>query len=106
MANRLDPGKSTEEVQGASAGKAEAPAAKGGGGKVWVPVIANIVLMPAVAYALTTFVLIPKIQGGRGESTEAHAEGGDAHGAHGGGSGGGSNRNDKRGGGKFGKKRF
>ena len=78
-ANRLEQPKPTDDTATKTAEKA-APSAlvakKGGNG--WVPLIANIVLMPAIAYALTTFVLIPKIQGGKVEDTSS------AHGAEGG----------------------
>ena len=71
-ANRLDQPKPTEDTAPKTAEKG-VPAApvtgKGGGG--WMALIANIVLMPAIAYALTTFVLIPKIQGGKSEHTSS-----------------------------------
>ena len=63
----------------------EAGAAPKGGGKPWLPLVLNVVLMPAIAYALTVFVLIPKIQGGKSNAHggEEHAEEA-AGGAHGG----------------------
>lgn len=74
MANRLeqvkpadDPAKPAEKNGGPVA-----PAKAGGG--TWVPLIANIVLMPAIAWALTTFVLIPKIQGGRASGDTAQED--------------------------------
>ena len=82
-ANRLEQAKPAEEGVGAAEHKtAAAPAKKGA--SAWIPLIANIVLMPAIAWGLTTFVLIPKIQSGHGggtASTEAAAEG---HGEKGG----------------------
>ncbi len=61
-ANRLEQPKPAEEARAAAA----APdASKGKGGNPWIPLIANIVLMPAIAYALTVFVLLPKLQGGK-----------------------------------------
>lgn len=44
------------------------PAAKaaGGGIKSFLPLIMVIVLMPVIAYAMTTFVLLPKLQKGLG----------------------------------------
>jgi flagellar FliL protein len=70
-ANRLEQTKPADEAaKPAAAGTAAAAPAKGGG--TWIPLIANIVLMPAIAYALTTFVLIPKIKGGAGGDA-AHA---------------------------------
>lgn len=78
-ANRLEPTKQTEEA--ARPAEAAPAAAAPKGGKVWMPLIANIILMPAIAYAVTTFVLIPKIQGGKGH--EEHAEEGGGGGDHG-----------------------
>jgi flagellar protein FliL len=76
-ANRLEQAKPAEDAaKPAANGAAAAAPAKGGG--TWVPLIANIVLMPAIAYALTTFVLIPKVKGGAGAEV-AHAES-DGHG--------------------------
>ena len=54
------------------------------GGNPWIPLIANIVLMPAIAYGLTTFVLIPKIQGGKATTEAGKEESGGHEGAHGG----------------------
>lgn len=78
MANRLDQAKPAEEGAAAE-NKAAAAPAKGGGG-TWVPLIANIVLMPAIAWALATFVLIPKIQNGHGSEEAAGESSGDSHG--------------------------
>ncbi len=75
----------------------EAPAAAaapagGGGIKAMLPLILNLVLMPAVAFALTQFVLLPKLKvpapaahGAAAEGEEAHATEDD--GGHGGGEG-------------------
>ena len=44
-------------------GKAEAPAAPGGKGiKAWLPLIVAVVTMPALAFATTHFILLPKIE--------------------------------------------
>src|SRR5687768_9889095 len=92
MANRLEQAKPAEEGAGEHKAAAAAPAKKGGG--TWVPLIANIILMPAIAWALATFVLIPKIQKGahageeHGEESSGDSHGGGAssdHGAKGGG---------------------
>lgn len=63
-ANRLDSAKQTEEPprNGQSQNGAAHPAS-GGGFKSWLPLLANLILMPAIAYALTTYVLIPKLGG-------------------------------------------
>ena len=55
-----------DRVQEASNERAEteapaAPAANGGF-KAFIPLIATLVLMPAVAWAMTQFVLVPKLQ--------------------------------------------
>lgn len=50
-----------EENPGTDTPAAEAPA-KGGGFKAFIPLIATLVLMPAVAWAMTQFVLVPKLQ--------------------------------------------
>lgn len=88
--------------------KAEAPktaegAPAAGGIKAMLPLILNVVLMPVMAYVMTVFVLLPKINsagvtaqaraehgepaeaGGHGES--AKEEGGSSSGKHGGGGG-------------------
>jgi flagellar FliL protein len=43
-----------------------AATAAGGGLKAWLPLIAVVVLMPVLAYAMTTFVLVPQLQKGLG----------------------------------------
>jgi flagellar FliL protein len=75
-------GGETEKKDAAADGKAGAPAA--GGLKAWLPLIITALLMPGLAYATTTFVLLPKLQkslGGGGASEEAHADAGGGHGA-------------------------
>lgn len=48
------------------------PAPQGGGGiKAWLPLIITVVVMPALAYATTAFVLVPKMQ----KSLRASADG-------------------------------
>jgi flagellar protein FliL len=54
---------------------AGAAAAPSGGFKAWLPLIIMVVLMPALAYAMTTFVLVPKLQKGLGISAAAPASG-------------------------------
>ena len=76
-ANRLEQTKPADEAAKPATNASAAPVAKKSGNP-WIPLIANIVLMPAIAYALTTFVLIPKIQAGKGEegshATSEHGE--------------------------------
>jgi flagellar FliL protein len=75
--------------------KAEAPkpadgaAPAGGGIKAMLPLILNVVLMPVMAYVMTVFVLLPKINSGgvtahaKTEASEHAAEGGEAGDGHG-----------------------
>lgn len=63
-----------------SDGKGEAPAAaaaSGGGFLGWLPLILTVLLMPALAFAMTTYVILPKIERAvgapAGESAAAHA---------------------------------
>ena len=52
------------------------PAPKTGGGfKAWLPLIITILLMPALAYAMTVFVLLPRIQTGLGITAPAGESG-------------------------------
>jgi len=68
-----------------SAGGGAAAAAGGGGGggaKAWLPLILNLVLMPVLAYAMTMFVLVPKVTKSVGATTEAESSSGES-GSHG-----------------------
>lgn len=56
------------EANGASAATA---ATASGGIKAWLPLIVMVLLMPALAYAMTTFVIVPKLQKGLGGGTAA-----------------------------------
>lgn len=63
---------------------ASAPAASGGF-KAWLPLIANLVLMPVLAYVMTVFVLLPKMtSGGHATSGASGKQAGTASGSHGG----------------------
>jgi flagellar protein FliL len=59
------------EENGAEA--ATAPAAASGGFKAWLPLIVMIVLMPALAFAMTNFVIVPKLKKGLGGSAATTA---------------------------------
>jgi flagellar FliL protein len=59
VANRMEPTAGTEEA--AAATTAPAPAA-GGGIKAWLPLVAAVVMMPILAFAMTQFVLVPRVQ--------------------------------------------
>jgi flagellar protein FliL len=67
MANRADVVKAppAEKPPVAAAAAVEkngtATATTGGGFKTYLPLIANVILMPVLAYALTMFVLVPKL---------------------------------------------
>lgn len=82
-ANRIEASAPTEDAAAPAAAGESAPA-KGGGLKAWLPLIIAIVAMPALAYATTMFLLLPKLQKGLGISpaaAEAVHEGGSAENA-------------------------
>jgi flagellar FliL protein len=91
--NRADVAKATSERApvasvpdkngAAPAAAAAAPAA--GGFKTYLPLIANLVLMPVLAYAMTAFVLVPKLakKSGAHNSSPAKTESHEAAPAHG-----------------------
>ncbi len=67
--NRMDPGKGEADKgdkhpESAPASAAPKPAAAGV--KAWLPLIAAVVLLPVLAYGVTTFILLPKLQAGLG----------------------------------------
>lgn len=69
--NRLDQNKDgadkAEKPQAPAPAPAAAPAASASGGmKAWLPLIVTVVLMPVLAYAITNYVLLPKLQKGLG----------------------------------------
>ncbi|HEX4666420.1 MAG TPA: flagellar basal body-associated FliL family protein [Chthoniobacterales bacterium] len=83
------------EEEKASAEAKEAPAAAAKAPSMWPPIIAVLVLMPAISFGVTQFVLIPRIKaavmqsGGKTETVRAeHKE--KAHDKKGEGKGGGS----------------
>lgn len=49
------------------------PAPSGGGFKAWPPLIITVVAMPALAFGMTQFVLVPQIQRGLGIKAPAAA---------------------------------
>lgn len=75
MANRIEPGAEAAPAAGEAAAK---PAPSGGGFKAWLPLIITVVLMPALAYAMTSFVLLPKLQKGLGITAAESHEGGES----------------------------
>lgn len=66
---------------------APAPAAPTSGGfAAWLPLIVTLVAMPALAYATTTFLILPKMKAKEApaeETAEAPAEGGHGEASHG-----------------------
>jgi flagellar FliL protein len=76
VANRMDPprpgGEPAKPNPGAapeSAPKeAPAPAPSGGGVASWLPLIISLVAMPLLAYATTTFILVPKWEQAAGKN--------------------------------------
>ena len=56
----------------APAAPAAAPAPEPSGIKPFIPLIANLVLMPVLAYVMTAFVLVPKLAKNVGAPAEAH----------------------------------
>jgi len=84
MANRLENAKSADkgaakEAAPATAGAA-APAAESGGIKPFIPLLANLILMPVLAYAMTAFVLVPKLAKKVGHPDAAAESAAPAHG--------------------------
>lgn len=43
-------------------GEAAAASAAGGGVKAWLPLIVTVALMPAIAFGMTKFVIVPSLQ--------------------------------------------
>jgi flagellar FliL protein len=71
-ANRSETAPAADEAAAsATESAASTPAAPSGGFKAWLPLIVMTLLMPALAYAMTTFVLVPKLQKGLGISGSA-----------------------------------
>ncbi len=61
---------SDKNAESSKAADGAAPAAPGGL-KSWLPLLLNIVLMPVIAYVMTVFVLLPKMNSG---GLTAHAK--------------------------------
>lgn len=88
MANRIENAKPAGADKGAAkeaapqAVAAPAPAAEAGGIKPFIPLIANLVLLPVLAYVMTAFVLVPKLakKVGPAEAAAEPAAGSSSHG--------------------------
>jgi flagellar protein FliL len=76
--NRTESTTPAPEASAQASGAAATPAA-GGGFKAWLPLIIMILLMPALAFAMTKFVLVPALQKGLGITASAASP----EGAHG-----------------------
>jgi len=72
-ANRTETGPVADDAAPAAEAAASAPAPASGGFKAWLPLIVMVLLMPALAYAMTNFVLLPKLQKGLGMTAAAPA---------------------------------
>jgi|SRR6185295_15386785 len=71
----------TAETDEAKAAAPAAAASSPGGFKAWLPLILTLVIMPGVAYAMTMFVLLPKLQHALGgETVHARELGGEGGG--------------------------
>jgi flagellar FliL protein len=68
-----------EKTETKPAEKAAGPPS--GGIKAWLPLILTIVVTPGLAYAMTTYVLIPKLQNSLGVQTVQARETNDEHSA-------------------------
>lgn len=68
---------SNDRTEAAPEENGAATAAAGGGAKAWLPLIVMIVLMPVLAFVMTNFVIVPKLQKGLGggSATTASASG-------------------------------
>jgi flagellar FliL protein len=63
MADKPTEAPTTEKDAASAETPAEPVAAKSNGGlKAWLPLIVTVAIMPALAYAMTAFVLAPKLQ--------------------------------------------
>lgn len=84
MANRVDNAKPAATAPGAKdAPAASPPAPEPAGIKAFIPLIANLILMPVLAYVMTAFVLAPRLAkkiGGPTDTAVEHAAPAEAHG--------------------------
>jgi flagellar FliL protein len=66
--------KPEESAAAPAAAQAAAPAAAGGGFKAFLPLIVTVLLMPVLAFVMTQWVLLPKLQKGVGITAAAREE--------------------------------
>jgi flagellar FliL protein len=75
--NQLERATAVESTEQESTDASPAPGPVASGGlKPWLPLIANFLLMPVLAYAMTTFVLLPKMKS-RGHAASGGSESGE-----------------------------
>jgi len=75
-ANPQTPDAKRQTPDDAAPAETPASAPKAGGVlKAWLPLIITVVFMPVLAYAMTSFVLLPQIQKGIGMTTPVAASG-------------------------------
>lgn len=66
-----------DDVKTEGAEKGPAPVAAGSGGfKAWLPIIVSILLMPALAFGVAQYVILPQLQKGLGIKTDSASSGG------------------------------
>lgn len=75
MSERHSEAASAQGSHAATNGAAAVSVSKGGGFKAWLPLLFAVISMPALAYATTTFLIVPQIQRAIGH---AGGEGGEA----------------------------
>lgn len=66
MSDKKAEGASAGQQPGGPAGQQGAEGANGGGIKAWLPLLVTIVLMPALAFTTTKFLILPKVVQARG----------------------------------------
>lgn len=69
-----------ERSNSEAADKAAVPAPASGGIKVWLPLIISVLLMPALAFGVAQYVLLPQLQKGMGIKASAGEAGGEGKG--------------------------
>src|SRR5438093_9413801 len=72
--NRLEATSAEAEVEEPTAPSPPRNEPGAGGLKTWLPLIANVILMPILAYGMTAFVLLPKLRQSPGQRNAAQSE--------------------------------
>jgi flagellar FliL protein len=81
---KKDAARSSANAETGEATAGTAPTSSGGL-KGWLPLIVTILAMPALAFATTQYIILPKIHSALGAPANTGAPGGEDPGAHGGG---------------------